>query len=478
MKRKQKIFITTMLLAMLIFQSCEKYLDVPYDNRLEIKNDQDLGALVKDSYPTKMDMFTDMLTDSYFIYPSLMQSAWRPLYTPMYLFDDEYEANLGYPSPATAYTHFYNSIYDANYAIENASSVEGNGIAKDVVVAEALLVRAYSYFVLTNLFGKHYNTSTYDKDLSVPLVTEVNKENRPVFSRGTVKEAYDLIEADLLKAISTYEKHPSYAPTNPYQFTIQAAYAFACRFNLYKGDYQKTIDYANKTFTATGLVLRNIPKDIELLTKFGWAYFLNQMNDPSTHPNLIMTAQSNYIHYPTGNNWGGFFVSRDLVTKITSSDRRRTYLNNAGTVIDNANYVAKNHTSWGTSRYIMFGTEEVLLSRAEAYLRLSTPNKAAAITDINLFKSTRYSTNAAVPTSATDAQVLEEVLLQRQIEFLAEGLRWYDVKRLGLPVEHKLDINSSKVDARLEPNDPRTALQIPLNARIGNPILETQLNPR
>ncbi|WP_406629940.1 RagB/SusD family nutrient uptake outer membrane protein, partial [Ornithobacterium rhinotracheale] len=32
---------------------------------------------------------------------------------------------------------------------------------------EALIARAYSHFILVNLFGKHYNTQTSDTDLGV-----------------------------------------------------------------------------------------------------------------------------------------------------------------------------------------------------------------------------------------------------------------------------------------------------------------------
>lgn len=478
MKRK-KLYIAIILCLSIGLVGCQKFLDKPFDNRLEINSMEDFARANRDAYPTKYDIFTEVLTDSYFIYPSLMQSAWKPLYTPIFLFDDEYDYALNYSSPATAYTHFYNRIYDANYVIENVQGArDGSKAEKDVVLAEALIIRAYCYFVLTNLFGRHYNESTYSTDLAVPLVLEVNKENRPTYKRGTVKEAYEFIEGDLYKAIAIYEANSSLAPSNPYQFTIAAAYAFACRLNLYKSNFEQTILYANKAFEAKGLILRDFPKDISYLTQYGWPFFTSQLNDPSTHPNIIMASQNAYIHHAVGNNWGGFFVDRNLMGKITSADHRRRYLNNAGTVNDNANWAGKNVYDWSTTRYIMFGSEELLLSRAEAYMKQASPNRTAALADLEMFRKTRYSIYVPLPSSLTDKDLIDEILLQRQIEFLAEGIRWYDVKRLGLQVAHKLDVNSPNVDVTLLPNDPRTALQIPVNARIGNPELENQLNPR
>lgn len=457
---------------------CKKFLDKPFDNRLDIRTVDNLQEVVRNGYPTKYDIFTDIMTDSYFIFPSLMQAAWKPLYTPIFLFDDEYEFNLNFASPATSYTHFYNRIYMSNNVIEEIGAVSGDQAQKDVILAEALLVRAYSYFVLTNLFGMHYNETTSSTDLGVPLVLEVNKENRPTYNRATVKELYDQIEADLLKAIQIYEKSPSIVTNNPYQFSVPAAYAFACRYYLYKADYGKTIEYASKTIQLKGLVLRDLNKDLSYQSQFGWPYFTSQMNDPSTHPNIIMASQSNYIHQAVGNNWGGFFIDRTLMSKITENDLRRRYFSNAGTVNDNANWAGKNVYDWNTSRYIMFGMEEVLLNRAEAYMKIQNPNKAAALEDINVFNRTRYRIYTDLSSSLENDKVLDAIMFQRQVEFLAEGLRWYDVKRLGIKVEHKIDVNSDKVDATLMPNDKRTALQIPGNARIGNPNLENQLNPR
>ncbi|OOG19668.1 hypothetical protein BWD42_07080 [Sphingobacterium sp. CZ-UAM] len=469
------------ILVLMMCNSCQKYLDKPFDNRLEIKSVPDFKALTRQAYPTKYDIFTEVLTDTYYIYPALMQAAWKPLYTPIYLYQDDYEYAIKYAaSPATAYTHFYNKIYDANYVIENiVNASDGKESERDVILAEALLIRAYCYFVLTNLFGKHYNVNSYETDLAVPLVTDINKENRPTYKRGTVKEAYQLIEADLYKAISIYEKYPALTPVNPYQFTAAAAYAFACRLSLYKGDYANTIAYANKTFESNGMVLRDMEKDRDQLYKSGWDFFSSQLNDPSTHPNIIMASQSAYLHYAIGNSWGGFYVDRDFRKLITDDDYRGLYKNNAGTVIDDCIFMVKNVTDWSDTRYILFGVEEVLLSRAEAYLKINTVNKNAALKDLEVLRKSRIENNyQPLPMNSTNEQVLEEILSQRKIELLAEGLRWYDIKRLGIRVEHKMDAKSETVDATLAPNDPRTALQIPVNARIGNPELENQLNPR
>ncbi|RQO74662.1 RagB/SusD family nutrient uptake outer membrane protein [Pedobacter sp. KBW06] len=477
--KKYLFSVFIFLICTATLSSCKKFLNEPFDNRLELKNIEDYAGVVKKSYPTRFDLFNEVLTDNFKLVPNLMQDAWKPLYIPIYMFKDDYQHTLGYTSPATAYSHFYNKIYMANLVIDGVLSSQGGTAEKDAVLAEALLVRSYCYFILTNLFGMHYNPATSGTDLAVPLILEVNKENRPSYSRSTVKEVYDQVEADLYKAIEIYEKNPAVVPTNPYRFSLGAAYAFATRLNLYKSDFAKTVLYADKAIGQKGRVLRTLKTDYDVLLKSGWEFFAQQFNDPSAHPNIIMAVQSEYVHHPFGNNWGGFYLAPEVLTQIANNDYRRSIASNAGTVIDNATFIIKNNTGWQTSRYVYFNMEEVLLNRAEGNLRGTAPNPANAVLDLEELRKVRLINYTALNTGAmSNAELLTEVYKERRVEFLTEGLRWYDIKRLGLSVAHKMDQNSSVIDATLLPNDKRSALQIPVNARVGNPVLENQLNPR
>ena len=58
----------------------------------------------------------------------------------------------------------------------------------------------------------------------------------------------------------------------------------------------------------------------------------------------------------------------------------------------------------------------------------------------------------------------------RRVEFVQEGLRWFDIKRLGIKVIH---IKDGEI-LELPKNDPRRELQIPVDA-IANGITP---NPR
>ena len=72
--------------------------------------------------------------------------------------------------------------------------------------------------------------------------------------------------------------------------------------------------------------------------------------------------------------------------------------------------------------------EELLLIAAEANLRLG--NRAAAVANINTV-ARAYGLSYAPAASATDDDILNEVLYQRRYSLYFEGQRWVDLRRLG-----------------------------------------------
>ena len=58
--------------------------------------------------------------------------------------------------------------------------------------------------------------------------------------------------------------------------------------------------------------------------------------------------------------------------------------------------------------------------------------------------------------------MLDYTLLERRKEFIAQGLRWFDIKRHSLEVQHVLADGFSTI--RLEEDDLRKVLQIPTSA--------------
>jgi hypothetical protein len=116
----------------------------------------------------------------------------------------------------------------------------------------------------------------------------------------------------------------------------------------------------------------------------------------------------------------------------------------------------------------LFTAEEVLLNRAEAYVRLN--NRDAAINDMNAFLSKNIddynpNTDNVTPEKASsyygvavNTAMLLAILDFKRAFFLHEGMRWFDIIRLKIPVVHTTQEGQS---IELGPNDRRRVLQLP-----------------
>ena len=57
--------------------------------------------------------------------------------------------------------------------------------------------------------------------------------------------------------------------------------------------------------------------------------------------------------------------------------------------------------------------------------------------------------------------LLNYILFERRKEFIGQGMRWYDIRRFNISVEHQFPGGSF---ITLESEDPRKQLQIPTSA--------------
>ena len=119
--------------------------------------------------------------------------------------------------------------------------------------------------------------------------------------------------------------------------------------------------------------------------------------------------------------------------------------------------------------------EEALLNRAEAYVR--TNNLNAAAQDLNAFISQNIdnydpSANKVTPsrcgsfynTSSATGTLLAALDFKRAF-FMHEGMRWFDILRLRIPVTH-LTADGEVIE--LGPTDNRRVLQLPaLTKKVG-----------
>ena len=189
---------------------------------------------------------------------------------------------------------------------------EGESLASDQIIAENLYLRSLMYFYLVNVFGKPYNQNPA-QNLAVPL--QLSDDPFEVLPRNTVKEVYDRIEADLLKAEGLFNQYKS-----SIYGSVYSAQALLARLYIYTGNNQKALEYANKvinsgkfsllttanyTQIATG-VPENNPENI---------FAIRFVKDVDYADNGWYTIGSLYANI-SGSGWGEMYASRSYLEEV------------------------------------------------------------------------------------------------------------------------------------------------------------------
>lgn len=454
------IYKYTVVLGVVLFASCNKFLDVQPKGTVIPTTLDDYAALL--SAPLEVNRSSN--NTHYFTDEIKLPDANRP-------------GAGGYPGPAVVKAYdfeaelydltevdpdwniAYRTIYVANSVLSGVeTNTETNTAKRNQVKGEALVHRAYTYLTLVNEYANHYSNNA-ETDLGVPLNLKVDINALP--ARATVKVVYDQIEKDLLEAAAILPENSTYS----YRPSKASAYGVLARMYLYMGNWTKTAEYAGKalainsflydynTFafvnpnsltssTITNYPIASIDKKHFVLWKYNQyagGYDLNFMyaDDQFSlfNPNLVDPADVN-----------------DLRQKFGSTSK-----NYSGATIPNGGQGIL--AARGPYDYNNGGitTQELILMRAEASARLNLTQPA--LDDLNTLRKKRIPTlKYANLTAATPADALNLVLRERRVELAFTGLRLADIKRLNLEGRNISVTHGTKT---LAANSPRFVLPIP-----------------
>lgn len=483
----KKLAIYTLFLGMLSVAGCEGFLEQPVDQRTQLNTAEKISQLLATAYPqADYATFTEALSDL-----ALDKGPGQVVVDERnqnpYFFQDVQNKNQG--SPDNYWNACYAAIASANHALE-AISKAPNPQEFRAQKGEALLARAYAHFMLVTLFSKVYDPATANTDPGIPYVTEPEKVVMAQYDRKTVAYVYQQIEKDIVEGLPLIDNNAYAVPK--YHFNLAAAHAFATRFYLFKKDYQKVITHANLVFPG-GDLEANLRPWVTVYSKLTANEGLAIYTQASENANLLLVETSslwarNYARYRYGlatpivnylfrsNNVTGARWVYPLYTQGTDNWlilKFREHFVRAGT---NANI------GFPYTIFPLFTAEEVLFNRAEAYLELN--NFAAARADLNTFAKHRienYSpsahgiTNAKLRsfygTSDIKAGLMAALLDFKAAEFVQEGMRWFDILRHNITVQHPTVDGETMV---LAPGDLRRVIQIPQEATLAG----IKRNPR
>ncbi|MEX1239369.1 MAG: RagB/SusD family nutrient uptake outer membrane protein [Cyclobacteriaceae bacterium] len=348
----------------------------------------------------------------------------------------------------------YYTIYTANALIEglDASSTVTSSL-KDQLVGEALFVRAFCHFYLTNLFG------------DIPLVLSTDYRNNGTAPRKEQSNVYEQIIHDIEQAAERLGQ--SYISAERARPSAWSAKALLARVYLFTGKWAEAETTATEIIDHTSLF--QLEPDLANVFLKNSLEAIWQLS--STTPTSYNTYEGSYFILTTAPQVHA--LSQHLLNAFEPYDQRRfawvgSFSNGVTTFYYPFKYKVKGGSNPLQEHSIVLRLAEQYLIRAEARARLgklSGDNSAAA--DINIVRARAALAELSFP---TEDEALLAVEKERYIELFSEwGHRWLDIKRMG------------KAEAILSPIKPQweekaVLFPIPESELISNPQLKPQ-NP-
>ena len=327
---------------------------------------------------------------------------------------------------------------------------------------------------------------------------------------GSLYHTFMNIQNDLeagLKLVSD-----EYYSVPRYHFNVKAAHAFAARFYLYKREWAKVVEHADHVLTTTDETVLSMLFDAQTNREqsnieLAFKHYID-VNAPSNLLLIATYSSSAYAHFPSygryqyngeaqnfasygaGPCWTGQFPG----FSTWSADQKL------------GGFVAKDYydfeyvdkvAGYGYIRMVSraFTTNETLLCRAEAKVYLN--DLAGATNDFRLWcqgynvggrmqmladstvdltqeKITKFygekagtkfapelhnqDMDPAWVITAEQMPFVHCAIHFRRIEGLHDGIRWHDIKRYGIEIEH---VQGKDAPRKLVWNDDRRAIQLP-----------------
>ncbi len=362
-----------------------------------------------------------------------------------------------------AWENFYHKILMCNI-IEKAVGEFGNDIngVKYRILGEIQAIRAMSYWYLVNMYGEPYRSAEQAKiAMGVPINNETSIKDK-LYTRASLYEIYELMENDLKDAIQNLEKgEQKNTIFRPNKDVIRL---FLSRIYLEQRRYSDVVTVCSDALKETSKEI--IPLSDMLLYSDDSKPMLNKNN------NSILFSWLDREGQPTSsaNSYQATYCpSEDLMALFSDNssdvrnyrDVRFDYWNKCRVIKYDVNYSG----CWNMN----YRVEEFYFNRAEAYIEQG--DWELGMEDVNEVYSKRIEGGDGYlnVTNVNDART--QFREEKRREFCFEDIRWFDIRRWGIGIEHKyynFSTDGTYVTYVLDAESPNYVLPIPLDVQRRN----------
>lgn len=462
MKNKYQILISLFFVACLT-TSCNDWLDILPNNEQVTdnywKSKEDVEAVIASGY-----YYLRQAVPSFIAWGEVRGGT---IYTTNTSVSYLQNFNITPSNTTCNYATVYKIIGMANSVLKYAPTViqEDDTYYASVMnshLCEAYFLRAYCYLLLVKNFR------------DVPLIVEayVNDDAEYAVPKSAEAEIISQIKKDVEAAIATGAAKSEYEDTDGLYWTSKgratrwALYALMADACLWNHDYDECIRYCNYILDVDENDTSNRPRFISNPSQWFEIFYPGNSNE-----SIFEVQWEASSKYSQANNFGSLFaINASSVYKYTdyavsklieetdealsnTTDRegrigRMLYSSFKSLAVNQLDYAKQSQLFvWkykGTdivtgdprpqedANFILYRVAEVMLMKAEALVMKGEPSWPAAIELLNTIRRRANLNDLAIEVGETDEKsLLEAVMHEREMEFLAEGKRWYDLLRMA-----------------------------------------------
>jgi len=388
---------------------------------------------------------------------------------------DQYITNTNDGTASGTWNIMYRTIVNANVIIskgENLVVPQSEQAEVSHLVGEAYTLRALAHFDLLRLYAAPYNASPNAAHLGVPVLAKSGTSKEDIINpkRNTVKEGYDLIVADLKKAIALMAVTPvGFPASNKGHISHYAAKALLARVYLYMGDWQNAEAMATDVIASNKYTLLSNANYVSGSTNF------RIQNNSEAIFEIVYNTTSNLgtdrltAFLLQGSSYGDGLATDDLYNVYTATDVRRGFLTKGSRSggENPANLITKyNNTTTFEEGVKVIRLSEVYLIRAEARAKQGGKDDLAAA-DLDVVA--KRADASKTTTIETGLALQNLILLENRKEFAFEGHRLFDLTRNKMAF---IKYRTGGVTIAIPNTSLKTVLPIPLAEMNANTNME------
>lgn len=498
------------LTIMIALTACDSYLDSDSaDLQIPKSVDDYAPLLIEEAYPNTIGTdlnYAELMTDDVEMGPLYYDNEYL---ISTGIVNHEVDLTAGYGEYAHTWAqdysehltdnywkNRYHNILTCNSIIDALPTMEGQDAQKDLYLKlayQAYALRAFNYFCLINTYAKPYS----QENLNEPGVIIREEPILGIGSvpRSTIKEVYDLIDADLIKAEQYMEGANPKA--SKFEFTKSAVLFLSTRVALFKSDWDKVIEQGTKFLKINRSILDLNDADQSLLGVYtsssgSGGFFVNDINldevvwafGRGDNYNNVHTYISPYSVTLTSYEFGfhtSWTADNSLIKLYDEDDLRlkayyiMPYRKTGSTLLptyENGQY-HPNKCVWNFSSSSdhlasqAWRTPEIYLSIAEAYAQKG--DITSALNYLNQLRVKKYVKGSANAEKRASDFASKEALVQfiwderrRELSY-EENMRFWDMRRQGMPAQtHYVYTNvNTYMTYELPQGSPNYILPIP-----------------